>query len=100
MGGGRGGLCAVQGNQRQARTRKKKEVGGKRVLFFFFLLGLAIAVAAEFCTISSMKISVKTLKGNHFDLVVNPTDTVCCSSLFVFRVLLHCSLLLCQAFPS
>jgi UV excision repair protein RAD23 len=46
------------------------------LFFFLFLLGLAIAVAAELCTISSMKISVKTLKGNHFDLVVNPTDTV------------------------
>ncbi len=86
----------MQGNQRETRTRKKKEVGGRGL--FFFLLGLAIAVAAELCTKSSMKISVKTLKGNHFDLVVNPTDTVCCSSLFVFRVLLHCNLLPCQAF--
>ncbi len=71
----------MQGNQRETRTRTKKEVGGKKGCFVL-LLGLAIAAAAELCTKSSMKISVKTLKGNHFDLVVNPTDTVCCSSLF------------------
>ncbi len=28
-------------------------------------------------SLSSMKISVKTLKGNHFDLNVSPSDTVC-----------------------
>ncbi len=30
-------------------------------------------------SLSSMKISVKTLKGNHFDLNVSPSDTVCLS---------------------
>jgi hypothetical protein len=72
-GGGGGGRSIAR--ERRART--------KRCCVSFFSNWTDV-VAAELCAtplvVPAMKISVKTLKGNYFDLDVSPSDSVYSSS--------------------
>ncbi len=84
-----GWVVAVQRKRETRRTRRQRR-GSARVCLSVCAherdeVGLSsssspprYSCGAPFLqSLSSMKISVKTLKGNHFDLNVSPSDTVC-----------------------
>ncbi len=78
-------------NGRRRRRRRRREIDRTRakstnkVLLCFFLFQLdgrgSCGPLCNSVVVPAMKISVKTLKGNYFDLDVSPSDSVCSSSL-------------------
>jgi hypothetical protein len=75
---------------RRRRRRSRREIDRTRakstnkVLLCFFLIELdrrgSCGALCNSVVVPAMKISVKTLKGNYFDLDVSPSDSVCSSS--------------------
>ncbi len=107
------GRCGVQGRKPREeeeeerngrrRSRRRREIDRTRakstnkVLLCFFLFQLdgrgSCGALCNSVVVPAMKISVKTLKGNYFDLDVSPSDSVCCccsssSSLLSVRLFL------------
>jgi len=96
-GGGGGVVCKEENrekkkkrNGRRRRRRRRREIdctqakSTNKVLLCFFLFELdgrgSCGALCNSVVVPAMKISVKTLKGNYFDLDVSPSDSVCSSS--------------------